>query len=395
MSTKKNLFLRHQAQTTPHAIALEIEKAEGTYLYDKDGKAYLDLIAGVSACTLGHGHPAIVEAVKEQAEKHMHVMVYGEYIQKPQLDFCKLLAEQLPQSLETTYLVNSGTEAIEGAMKLAKRHTGRSEVIAAKGAYHGSTHGSLSIMGNETYKQAYRPLLPDVRFIEYNNTDDLEWITGKTAAVVLETIQGAAGFIVPQNKYLKAVKERCEETGALLILDEIQTGFGRSGKLFAFEHYGIVPDILVIAKGMGGGMPIGAFVSSHAIMQSLTHDPMLGHITTFGGHPVCAAAAKATLQTLINDTIIEQITQKEALFRSLLIHSAILEIRGQGLMLALLMESEALVQEVSRKCMERGLLVFWLLFNGKALRITPPLTISEEEIRKACAILTEVIEDCV
>lgn len=330
----KDDFFTHQAQTTPHPLGLEVSRAKGSYIYDQEGKAHLDFVAGVSACGLGHGHPRVVEAIKEQVDKYMHVMVYGEYVQRPAVEFAKLLASHLPKNLETTYLVNSGTEAMEGAVKLARRHTGRSQIIAAHHAYHGNTMGSLSLMGFEERKSAFRPLVPDVRFIHFNAESDLDKITEKTAAVVLETIQGGAGFILPQNGYLEKVRKRCNETGALLILDEIQPGFGRTGKLFAFEHFNCIPDILVIGKGMASGLPVGAFVAPKEMMEKLQHSPKLGHITTFGGNPVIAAASLATLQELTETDLIPQTLEKEKLFRKLLVHPLIKEIRGKGLMLA-------------------------------------------------------------
>lgn len=385
-------FLRFQAQTTPHPLGLEISHARGSYLYDTSGKAYLDFVAGVSAITLGHSHPAVVKAVQQQAEKYMHVMVYGEFAQQTAVDLAKLLAQNLPETLNTTYLVNSGTEAIEGAIKLAKRITGRGEVISAFNAYHGNTIGSLSIMGYEERKRAFRPLMPGVSHITFNKEEDLEKITEKTAAVVLETIQGGAGFILPENNYLKKVRKRCDETGAQLVLDEIQPGFGRTGKLFGFEHFDVVPDILVLGKGMGGGMPIGAFVSSFEKMELLQHHPKLGHITTFGGNPVIAAAALATLNELINTDLMIKIAEKEKLFRKLMVHPKIKEIRGMGLMLAPILEDAETTTRVILKCKEEGLILFWLLFEGKALRITPPLTISEEEITKGCEIILRALD---
>lgn len=386
-------FLTFQAKTTPAPLGLGIKRAKGRYIYDINGKKYLDFVAGVSACSLGHRHPAVVRAIKRQLNRYLHVMVYGEYAQTPAVELCKLLADQLPPSLGVTYLTNSGTEAIEGAMKLAKRVTGREEFIAAKNAYHGSTQGALSLLGVEQQKEAYTPLLPKVNFISFNNTIDLQKITNKTAAVVLETIQGGAGFILPEKGYLKALKQRCEEVGALLILDEIQPGFGRTGKLFAYEHYGITPDILVVGKGLGGGMPIGAFCSSKAHMDLLTFQPALGHITTFGGNPVIAAAALATLQTILQKKIMADIDEKETLFRSLLVHPKIQEIRGKGLMLAPILSSEKEVQRVVERCLEKGLILFFLLWEKKAIRISPPLTIRPKEIKKGCKILLEVLNE--
>ncbi|MEG3658313.1 aspartate aminotransferase family protein [Arenibacter palladensis] len=388
----KEDYFKYQAQTSPHPLALEISHAKGSYIYDIKGKAHLDFVAGVSACSLGHCHPRVVTAIQEQAQKYMHVMVYGEYIQEPAVAYTKLLASLLPPPLETTYLVNSGTEAIEGALKLARRFTGRSQILSAKNAYHGNTMGSLSIMGYEERKRAFRPLIPDVGFIQFNSEEDLSKITGRTAAVVLETIQGGAGFILPENGYLKKVRERCTAVGAMLILDEIQPGFGRTGKLFAFEHFDCTPDILVVGKGMAGGMPVGAFVASHEMMQSLIENPKLGHITTFGGNPVIAAACLATLQEISESNLIEESLEKEALFRELLQHPSIKEIRGKGLMLALIMEKPEVANEVILKCAEKGLILFWLLFEPNAIRISPPLTINNQEISLGCALILEVLD---
>tara|TARA_B110000971_G_scaffold24348_2_gene21923 strand:- start:1295 stop:2479 length:1185 start_codon:yes stop_codon:yes gene_type:complete len=385
-------FLKFQAKTTPYPLGIVVDHAKGSYVYDTNGKAYLDFIAGVSACSVGHCHPNVVEAIKTQAERYLHVMVYGEFAQEPAIDLAKELAAELPESLGVTYLVNSGTEAIEGALKLAKRVTGRGELIAAHNAYHGSTHGALSLLGAEQQKKAYRPLLPGIQFIKFNDTGDLNKITTKTAAVLLETLQGGAGFIVPQNDYLKKVKERCKAVGALLILDEIQPGFGRTGKLFGFQHYDVVPDILVMGKGMGGGLPIGAFSSSAAHMNHLTENPKLGHITTFGGNAIIASAALATLRSLKEEQLIEAVAEKEKLFRSLLKHPRIKQINGTGLMLAPIFETEEIANTVVLKSMEKGLLLFWLLWEKKAVRISPPLTISLEEIRNGCAIISEVLD---
>ena len=385
-------FLKFQAKTTPYPLGIVVDHAKGSYVYDTDGKAYLDFIAGVSACSVGHCHPNVVEAIKTQAERYLHVMVYGEFAQEPAVDLAKELAAELPESLGVTYLVNSGTEAIEGALKLAKRVTGRGELIAAHNAYHGSTHGALSLLGAEQQKKAYRPLLPGIQFIKFNDASDLDKITTKTAAVLLETIQGGAGFLVPQNDYLKKVKERCEAVGALLILDEIQPGFGRTGKLFGFQHYDVVPDILVMGKGMGGGLPIGAFSSSAAHMHHLTENPKLGHITTFGGNAIIASAALATLRTLKEEELIEAVAEKEKLFRSLLKHPRIKQINGTGLMLAPIFETEEITNAVVLKSMEKGLLLFWLLWEKKAIRISPPLTISLDEIKSGCTIITEVLD---
>ena len=343
----QGLFFNNQAQTTPFANGMEISHAKGMYIYDINGKSYLDLVAGVSACTLGHSHPKIIESVQQQIEKYAHVMVYGEYVQSPQYRLSKLLVDNLPDSLNCTYLVNSGTEAIEGAMKLAKRVTGRKKIISFNKSYHGSTHGALSIMGNETYKTKYRPLLDHCHLIEYNNIDQLKAIDKSVAAVVVEPIQGATGFTVPSQEWLNELRKQCTESGALLIFDEIQTGFGRTGKLFAIDTFSIVPDILCIAKGMGGGMPIGCFISSKANMDTLKENPKLGHITTFGGHPVCCAASLATLTELTeNKSIIESVSKKEQLFRTHLNHPKIKEIRGKGLMLGIELGNAELCQKV-------------------------------------------------
>ncbi|MDC9722964.1 MAG: aspartate aminotransferase family protein [Urechidicola sp.] len=389
----KEDFLKYQAQTSPHPLAIEISHAKGSYIFDESGKKYLDFIAGVSANSLGHNHPKVSEAITNQLAKYTHVMVYGEFIQQPQVELTKLLAAQLPKSLETVYLTNSGTEATEGALKLAKRFTGRSEIIAAKNGYHGNTQGAMSVCGNEEQNRAFRPLIPGIRFIEFNNEIDLAKITHKTAAVILETIQGGAGFIVPKNDYLKKVQQRCNEVGALLILDEIQTGIGRTGTFFGFENYNCTPDIIVSGKGLGGGMPIGAFISSHKIMSCLRDKPKLGHITTFGGHPVIAAAALATVKEITETNLMREVLEKEQLIKQLLVHPEILEIRGKGLMLALLFKDAEIASKIILKCLDKGLLLFWLLFEGKAVRITPPLTISNEEITKGCRILLDVIDD--
>lgn len=372
---------------------MEISHAKGSYIYDLKGKAHLDFVAGVSACSLGHCHPVVTEAIQAQVAKYMHVMVYGEYIQEPAVAYTKLLASLLPSPLETTYLVNSGTEAIEGALKLVRRVTGRSELIAAQHAYHGNTMGSLSVMGHEPRKSTFRPLLPDVSFIRFNVADDLLKITEKTAGVVLETIQGGAGFIEPKHDYLKKVRQRCDDVGALLILDEIQPGFGRTGRLFAFEHYECIPDILVIGKGMASGLPIGAFTASEEMMCSLQSSPKLGHITTFGGNPVIAAACLATLKVITSGTLIADTLVKEKLFRKLLKHPLIKDIRGRGLMLALILKSPKIADHVILSCAKKGLILFWLLFEPRAVRISPPLTLSEEEIRKGCGIILDVLTE--
>jgi len=395
MLSQRQLFLNHIAQTSETPLALEIEKAEGVYLFDTSGKRYLDLISGISVSNVGHRHPKVVTAIKEQVDKYMHTMVFGEYIQNPQVKLAKHLADNLPSNLSSVYFVNSGSEAIEGAMKLAKRFTGRTEIISFKNAYHGSTHGSLSIMGNEEFKNAFRPLLPDTKQIEFNNPSDFSQITERTACVVVETIQGEAGAIVPQNDFLKKLSIHCKLVGAMLVVDEIQCGFGRTGKLFAFEHYNFVPDILCLAKGMGGGMPIGAFISSKEIMNTLTNNPVLGHITTFGGHPVCCAAADATLSVLLEEKIMDEVEAKEQLFRSLLKHPKIKSIKGKGLLLSLEFESYEQNKSIIDKCIEKGVITDWFLFNSDSMRIAPPLIITEEEIQLACKAIVDSINEVV
>lgn len=386
-------FFKYQAQTSPHPLAMEISHAKGSYIYDTDGNAYLDMVAGVSANTLGHQPQRVHDAIKKQLDTYSHVMVYGEYAQHPATELCKLLAENLPYPLTKTYLVNSGTEAIEGALKLARRVTGRSQLISCHNAYHGNTMGSMSVMGFEERKQIFRPLIPDVDFITFNNEADLEKITTRTAGILLETIQGGAGFIEPQNDFLKKVRQRCNEVGAIMILDEIQPGFGRTGKLFGFQNYDVIPDVVVMGKGMGGGMPVGAFTASAEMMDLLSHDPKLGHITTFGGHPVIAAASLATLQEITETNLMAKTLEKEQLFKKLLVHPLIKEIRGRGLMLAAMTDSPEITNEVILRCHKRGVILFWLLFEGCAVRITPPLTISNEEITKGCGIIIEVLNE--
>ena len=393
MLTERQLFLNHLAQTTDFPLSLEIESAEGVYLFDKNGKKYMDLISGISVSNVGHRHPKVLAAIRNQLDKYLHVMVYGEYIQSPQVQLAKLLAENLPENLNCTYFVNSGSEAIEGAVKIAKRVTGKTEVITFRNGYHGSTQGALSIGGKEGFKNAYRPLIPDVRVLEFNNISQLESISlHKTACVVLEPIQGEAGIRIASQEFLVQLRKVCDSACCLLIFDEIQCGCGRTGKLFAFELYNVVPDILCIAKGMGGGMPIGAFISSQKIMHSFTHHPMLGHITTFGGHPVSCAASKATFEILEEEKLIQQIPEKENLFRKLLQHPAIKEIRGIGFLLALQFESFETKKKIIDTCIENGVIADWFLFCDTAMRIAPPLTITEEEIKKACKIILEAVE---
>lgn len=389
----KKKFLKYQAQTTNHPIALEISHAKGSFIYDTKKNKYLDFVSGVSASNLGHRNKTISKAIKKQIDKYWHVMVYGEFIQKPTVDLCELLSKNLPKSLSNTYLTNSGTEAIEAAMKLAKRSTGRSKIIGAKNSYHGSTQGAMSIMGFEERKRAYRPLLPNIDFIEFNKEKDIEKIDFETAAVILETIQGGAGFIIPTNNYLKKIEKKCKEVNALLILDEIQPGMGRTGKLFAFEHYDIIPDILVYGKGLGGGFPIGALSSSKEKMELFQESPILGHITTFGGHPVIASAALANLKETLNSGVMTKIKQKENLIRGLLKHELITEIRGKGLMLALIMKNKIIANQLVINSLEKGLILFWLLFEEKAVRITPPLTISNKEIKLGCKTIIGTLDE--
>ena len=388
-----NDFYKYQAQTSPYPLGMEVSHAEGSYIYDTNDKAYLDFVAGVSATSLGHKNARVNQAIIDQLNKYSHVMVYGEYAQNPATEFCRLLAQHMPKKLSKTYLTNSGTEATEGALKLARRVTGRSELISCHHAYHGNTMGSMSVMGHEERKQIFRPLVPDVNFITFNNEEDLLKITTKTAGIILETIQGGAGFIRPHNDFLKKVRQRCDEVGAVMILDEIQPGFGRTGKLFGFQNYDIVPDVVIMGKGMGGGMPVGAFTASPEMMDLLSHDPKLGHITTFGGHPVIAAACLATLKEITETDIMAQALEKEKLFRSLLVHPLIQDVRGEGLMLAAMTAEATITDEVILRCHKRGLILFWLLFEGRAIRITPPLTISEDEIKEGCGIIIEVMNE--
>lgn len=388
-----NDFMKYQAQTSKHPLGLEISYAEGTYIYDTSGKKYLDLVAGVSAVSVGHRNERVNRAIKAQLDAYSHVMVYGEYAQHPAVEYCKLLASLMPGKLEKTYLVNSGTEATEGALKLARRATGRSRLVSCHHAYHGNTMGSMSVMGYEDRKQAFRPLVPDVDFITFNNATDLEKIDHKTAAIILESIQGGAGFIEPKNGFLRKVRERCDEVGALMIIDEIQPGFGRTGKMFGFENYDVVPDIVILGKGMAGGMPVGAFVASSELMDLLSDNPKLGHITTFGGHPVIAAASLATLQEILDRNLMGRALEKEKLFRELLVHPLIEEVRGRGLMLALMTPEASITDRVILKCQDKGVILFWLLFEGRAVRITPPLTISEEEIWEGCRIILETLDE--
>ncbi len=392
MFTRRQLFFKHVAQTSAFPPALEIIKAEGCYLIDSTGKKYLDLISGISVSSLGHGNTEIRKAIHKQVDEHMHLMVYGEYIVSSQVDLVKVLTENLPQSLQSVFLTNSGTEATEGAMKLAKRYTGRTGFISFKNAYHGSTQGSLSICGNENLKTAFRPLLPDHRIIEYNSIDQLQSIDENTAAVFIEPIQAEAGIILPEKGFLEKVKLRCNEKNVLLVFDEIQTGMGRTGQLFAFNNSNVIPDILLLGKAFGGGMPLGAFVSSNEIMSKLSFDPALGHLTTTGGHPVACAAALASLKILTETDILSTVLKKEELFRTLLIHPHIKSVRGKGLFFAIEFENESINQKIIQLCFEEGLLTDWFLFSPFCLRIAPPLIISKDEIRKACSVILEAIE---
>lgn len=392
MSSLRQSFLQHVAQTSDIPMMLEIERAEGSFLFDRSGKKYLDLIAGISVSVLGHRHQAVVEAVKTQADRYLHTLVYGEYVLSPQVQLAELLARHLPAPLDSVYFVNSGSEATEGAMKLAKRFTGRAEIIACREAYHGSTQGAASLMWPKFFTQAFHPLLPGIRHIDFNSEMDLEKITCRTACVILETVQAEAGVRLPENDFLKKLRQRCTDVGALLVLDEIQAGYGRTGTLWAFEQYGIVPDVLLLAKGMGGGMPIGAFVASKAVMDSLSFEPPLGHITTFGGHPVCCASALATLRFLTESDLIEKVKEKEALFRQLLTHPAIREVRSAGLLMAVEIGEFEILRKVILECLENGVVTDWFLFNDRSLRIAPPLTISEEEIRRACEVVNGAVE---
>jgi len=388
-------FLELQAQTSPFPIGIEVSHAEGCYIYDMAGKSYLDMISGIAVTNVGHRHPAVVKAIKDQVDKYLHVMPYGEFIQGPQVELARKLKSLLPESLDTSYFVNSGTEAIEAALKLAKRYTGRRKLVSCHKAYHGSTHGALSVSGNEKKKYAFRPLLPEVYFMRFGEIDDLRLIDENTAGVIVESVQGDAGVRIPNKAYMLALRARCTEVGALLILDEIQTGFGRTGKLFAFEHFGIVPDILTIAKSMAGGMAMGAFVSSHEKMAVLKEDPILGHITTFGGHPVCCAAALGNIQAIEEGKLVETAEEKGALLESLLDHSAIVEVRRIGMMFAVEFESADLVYKIVDKCLEKGVIAFYFLSCPESFRLAPPLTISEEEIKVAATAINEAIEESV
>ena len=387
----RQLFLSHLAQTTDFPLMIEIEKAEGVFMFGPEGKKYLDLISGIGVSNVGHRHPKVLAAIQEQLDKYLHLMVYGEYVQSPQVKLAKALCDTLPSHLDNVYLVNSGSEAVEGALKLAKRFTNRREIISCINAYHGSSHGSLSVGGNEIFKRAYRPLLPGVNHIVYGAYSHLEQITENTAAVIIETIQGEAGIKVACKEYFQALRKRCDATGTLLILDEIQAGFGRTGKFWAFEHFDIVPDILVCAKGMGGGMPIGAFIANKAVMGAFKNNPLLGHITTFGGHPVSAAASLATIQVIQEEKLLEQVETKADLFKKLLVHPMIKGIRNKGLMMAVEFESFEVLKPIIDRAIEKGVITDWFLFCDDSMRIAPPLIISEVEIEQACGLILEAI----
>lgn len=392
MLSNRQLFLANTAQTSTSPRLIEIDRAEGVYLYGPSGERYIDLVSGFAVSNIGHRHPRVIEAISNQLDRYLHVTVYGEFVQAPQVALATELLAVLPERFDSVYFTNSGTEATEGAMKIAKKFTGRRQIIAAEKAYHGSTQGALSLIGNPEYHRAYAPLLPEIDFIRYNNQNDIAKIDTSTAAVILEAVQGEAGIRVPDLSYMRAVRERCDETGTVLIFDEIQTGFGRTGKLFAFQHYGIEPDILLLAKGMGGGMPIGAFIANKAIMDVIKDNPMLGHITTFGGHPVSCAAALASLNVIVNEHLVDDVGRKAQLFRKHLQHPSIREIRGIGLMMCIQLDTFEQVADVSRYCADNGVIIDWFLHCATALRISPPLIISDDDIAKACQTILNALD---
>lgn len=392
INNQRHLFLTHLAQTSPSPIALEIVKAKGSKLFDIKGKEYLDLIAGISVCNVGHSHPKIIKAIKKQADEYLHLLVYGEMIETPQVQYAKMLTDHLPKNLNSVYFTNSGAEATEGAMKLAKRVTGRTQIVAFNQSYHGSTQGALSVMGDEYWRNAFRPLLPDTWHLEYNSQESIDFITEKTACVIAETIQAERGVFAPLNQWLKALRKKCDETGTLLILDEIQTGFGRTGELWGFEAFNVVPDIVLLGKALGGGLPLGAFIADKKLMSRFTENPVLGHITTFGGHPLCCAAGMAAMDVLMKEELIKSVHKKEYLFRELLQHSRIKSIRSRGLLMAIELETAETVLKTTQECIRRGVLTDWFLFAPHCLRIAPPLTIKEKEIRKACSIIIEALD---
>ena len=389
----RQLFFNYVAQTSPAPLALEITKAQGSKLWDADGKEYIDLIAGISVCNVGHSSPKVIKAIKKQLDNYLHVMVYGEIIESPQVQYAWLLTQHLHNSLNSVYFVNSGAEAVEGAMKLAKRVTGRTQIIAFDKSYHGSTQGALSIIGDENWRNAFRPLLPDVLHLEYNSFESLTSITEKTACVIAETIQAERGVIIPSKKWMKALQKKCKETGTLLILDEIQTGFGRTGTLWGYQHFKIVPDVVLLGKSLGGGMPLGAFVANKKLMRSLIENPALGHMTTFGGHPVCCAAGLAAMKVLLKKNLMQEVKQKEMLFHELLQHPKIKAIRSYGLLIAVEFENEKACKKTVDNCITKGVFTDWFLFAPNCLRIVPPLTISAKEIKKACKIILSGLAD--
>ncbi|HOZ16030.1 MAG TPA: aspartate aminotransferase family protein [Tenuifilaceae bacterium] len=394
MLSKRQLFLNHVAQTSDSPLMLEVERAEGVYLFGPNGEKHFDLISGVSVSNVGHSHPKVVDAVKQQVDKYMHLMVYGEFIQNPQVQLATKLASLIPKSLDSVYFLNSGSEAIEGAMKLAKRYTGRTEIVSFKNAYHGSTQGSLSIMGGDKFKQAFRPLLPDIRHLDYNNAEQLNQITSKTACVIVEPIQGEAGVVLPKDNFLSQLRERCSKVGALLVFDEIQTGLGRTGKMFAFENYNVTPDILVLAKALGGGMPLGAFIASKEIMWSLTNNPVLGHITTFGGHPVSCTAALASINVIIDENLVDSVNKKEKIFREILEkHPLVKEVRSKGLLMAVELSSFDKMLDLVKYGVKNGFITDWFLFCDTSFRISPPLTITDEECRLAAELIVKGLNE--
>jgi len=390
--SQRALFLKHVAQTSSAPLALEIVKAEGANLYDVNGKEYIDLIGGISVANVGHRHPRVIEAIQKQLEAYLHIMVYGEFVETPQVQYAQLLTSHLPASLNSVYFANSGAEAVEGAMKLAKRVTRRTEIVAFNNSYHGSTQGALSIIGSEYWRNAFRPLLPGILHHHYGSFEAMEEITGQTACVIAETVQAEAGIIAPSNEWIKALRKKCDETGTLLVLDEIQTGFGRTGKLWGFEHFDIIPDILLLGKALGGGMPLGAFIADKKLMNAFTENPVLGHITTFGGHPVCCAAGMAAMKALINEGVIEKVKEKEALLKSLLIHPKIKSIRSFGLWAAIEFDSFETNKKIIDNCIANGVLTDWFLFASNCLRISPPLIISEQHIKKACGVIINSLQ---